>query len=457
MQVFTSVLVLSLCFAAFVYSHIKDYKSRKADSMSSIAQVIGANSISAIDFQDNDAVEKTLIDLQKISPEIINATILDTNNHVFESYTKPGMDSFDFSKGAAKKNITFYQSGYLFVYNTIFDNNEKVGTVCFRVELNELAKIKNTQYSISIIILIVGCGLAFLIGLIVQSYISKPLLSLVHIMKEVSKTGEYKRKVSPVGKDEISTLSLVFNDLMSQILESQKRKDEFIGIASHELKTPLTSIKAYLQVIDSIENVQPQKQYVQKALENVNKLQQLIYDLLDVSKIQSGQLHLNVTSFDMDKLIDETIASFQMVSTGHKIIRAGGSLNQVISADRRRIEQVLMNLLSNAIKYSPGKDKVVVHTEKNSGQLVIQVEDFGIGIEKDEYDKIFERFYRTKNNSILISGFGLGLYICRDIMKRHDGKIWVESDAGHTSFYFSLPATSVKSGELANVEKVDNM
>ncbi|MDQ2862318.1 MAG: hypothetical protein M3R50_01485, partial [Bacteroidota bacterium] len=293
MQVFTSVLVLSLCFAAFVYSHIKDYKRRKADSMSSIAQVIGANSTSAIDFRDNDAAKKTLIDLQKISPEIINAAILDTSNHVFQSYTKPGVDTFDFSGAAFKGNITFYRSRYLFVYSTVFDNNEKVGTVCFRVELNELAKIKSTQYSISIVILIVGCGLAFLIALIVQSYISKPLLSLVTVMKEVRKTGEYKREVSPVGKDEISTLSIVFNDLMSQILESQKRKDEFIGIASHELKTPLTSIKAYLQVIDSIENVQPQKQYVQKALDNVNKLQQLIYDLLDVSKIQSGQLHLN--------------------------------------------------------------------------------------------------------------------------------------------------------------------
>ena len=425
--------------------------------MSSIAQVIGANSISAIDFQDADAAKKTLIDLQKISPEIINSAILDTSNHVFQSYTKPGEDTFDFSQATFKGNTTFYRSGYLFVYSTILNNNEKAGTVCLRVELNELNKIRSTQYSISIVILIVGCGLAFFIALIVQRYISNPLLSLVNVMKDVSKTGEYKRKVSLKGKDEISTLSIVFNDLMSQILESQKRKDEFIGIASHELKTPLTSIKAYLQVIDSIENLQPQKQYVQKALDNVNKLQQLIYDLLDVSKIQSGQLHLNITSFDMDQLIDETIASFQMVSTSHKIIRTGGSLNQVISADRQRIEQVLMNLLSNAIKYSPGKDKVIVHTERNNGKLVIKVEDFGAGIEKGEHDRIFERFYRTKNNSILISGFGLGLYICRDIMKRHNGKIWVESEAGHTSFYFSLRATSAKFEGTANVEKIDNI
>ena len=112
-----------------------------------------------------------------------------------------------------------------------------------------------------------------------------------------------------------------------------------------------------------------------------------------------------------------------------------------------------MNLLSNAVKYSPGKDKVIIHTEKNHSQLLITVEDFGIGIELEEHDKIFERFYRTKNNSILISGFGLGLYICRDIMKRHDGKIWVESEPGHTAFYLSLPVKSEKFENAAIVEK----
>src|SRR4029078_4995963 len=148
--------------------------------------------------------------------------------------------------------------------------------------------------------------------------------------------------VDPDGKDEISTLSVVFNKMMGQINESQQKKDEFIGVASHELKTPLTSIKAYLQVLDTIENQQPNKQYVQKALDNVNKLQQLIYDLLDVSKIQSGQLHLNKTEFDVDSLIDETISAFQIVSVNHKITRTGEKLNQTVYADRQRIEQVLV-------------------------------------------------------------------------------------------------------------------
>ena len=170
------------------------------------------------------------------------------------------------------------------------------------------------MYQIATILLIIGIGLAFVIAMVIQPYISKRLLYLVNIMNQVSKTGDYTRHVAVEGKDEITALSFVFNNLMDQIQESHKKKDEFIGIASHELKTPLTSIKAYLQVLEGIEDKQPNKQYIQKANENVIKLQQLLLDLLDVSKIQSGQLQLNIDEFNIDTLIDETIAAAQIVS-----------------------------------------------------------------------------------------------------------------------------------------------
>jgi signal transduction histidine kinase len=439
MQVFTSVIVLGLCFAAFVVTHIKDYKQRKADSMISLAQVIASNSISAIQFQDNDFAKEILSDLQKVAPEVINACILDKKGNVFASYTKQGENAFDFPLHILQGKKFEFDPRQLLVNNSIVSNNEIIGTVCLRVDLAELETIKNTQYQIAIVLLIVGVGLAFLIAIGVQRYISYRLLYLVNIMKQVSKTGNYKSHVNAEGKDEISTLSLGFNKLMDQVMESQQKKDEFIGIASHELKTPLTSVKAYLQVLDTIEDKQPNKQYVQKALDNVNKLQQLISDLLDVSKIQSGQLHLNINEFDIDSLISETISGFQIVSVHHKIIRKGALLNQVISADRQRIEQVLVNLLSNATKYSPDAKEVIVETEKTSSELIIKVKDFGIGIAKEEQTKIFDRFYRTKSMSVLISGFGLGLYICRDIIKRHNGKIWVGNEENGSAFYFSLP------------------
>jgi len=444
MQVFTSVIVLGLCFAAFVITHIRDYKERKVESMISLAQVIGSNSISAIRFQDNDVAKQILSDLRKVAPEVENAGILDKQRNVFAMYTKPGTDTFGFSSQILNGKKFEFSSRQLLVNNDIVDNNEIIGTVCLRVDLAELDKIKNTQYQIAVVLLIVGVGLAFLIANLVQRYISKQLLYLVNTMNEVSKTGDYKSRLNSDGKDEISILSQVFNKLMDQVMESQQKKDEFIGIASHELRTPLTSVKAYLQVLDTIENNQPNKQYLHKALDNVNKLQQLIYDLLDVSKIQSGQLHLNINEFEIDSLIDETIAAFQIVSVHHKIIREGVAINQTVSADRQRIEQVLINLLSNATKYSPDAKEVIVYTEKTSSKLIIKVKDFGVGIAKEEQNKIFDRFYRTKGMSVLISGFGLGLYICKDIITRHNGEIWVASEGNGSAFYFSLPIKSVK-------------
>ncbi|HMI79776.1 MAG TPA: ATP-binding protein [Ferruginibacter sp.] len=160
---------------------------------------------------------------------------------------------------------------------------------------------------------------------------------------------------------------------------------------------------------------------------------------MDVSKIQSGQLQLNITAFDINELIDETIASMQMISPSHRISRENDPGPQMVFADRQRIEQVLINILSNAVKYSPGENKVVVSTSNNGTELVVKVRDYGIGIPQEELTDIFKRFYRTKNSSVHISGFGLGLYICRDIMQRHNGKIWVEREEKGSSFYFVLP------------------
>lgn len=407
--------------------------------MVSLAQVIGSSSVSAIQFEDNQAATGILSDLKKVSPDVLNATILDQQNNLFATYAKTGEDTFLFKSPNTIDTTADYTDNYLFVYNSIIDNGEVLGTVCLRIELKELAQIKAKQYKLAIVILVIGVGLAFFISFIVQSYISKRLLNLVKIMQQVSETGDYTRHVNADGKDEISTLSHVFNNLMDQVRLSQEKKDEFIGIASHELKTPLTSIKGYLQVLDDIEERQPNKKYIQKTLGSVNRLQDLIFDLLDVSKIQSGQLHLNFTGFDIDTLIEETIASFQVIAGDHKIIRQGKHISLIVSADRQRMEQVLTNLLSNAVKYSPNADQVFVYTEMTGTEFIIKVRDFGIGIAKEEQSRVFDRFYRAKDNSVLISGFGLGLYICKDIMKKHNGKIWIESNGTGTVFSISLP------------------
>jgi PAS domain S-box-containing protein len=222
------------------------------------------------------------------------------------------------------------------------------------------------------------------------------------------------------------------------------KKDEFISIASHELKTPLTSMKGFLELLNSNELEPQNKLYVQKALSNTNKLERLIYDLLDVSKIQAGQLQLTITEFDIDKLITECIHEAQAGTFAHNIINKGGMANPTIYADRNRIEQVIINLLSNAIKYSPKGGNIIVKTSGTDTTIIISIQDSGIGLAMVDQEKIFDRFYRSNQKEFTATGFGLGLYICSQIIKRHKGRIWVESEMGSGStFYFELPIKAV--------------
>jgi signal transduction histidine kinase len=129
----------------------------------------------------------------------------------------------------------------------------------------------------------------------------------------------------------------------------------------------------------------------------------------------------------------------QMVSGSHIIRKEGDISNVSVAADRQRIEQVLANLLSNAVKYSPGKNEVIVSGKKNGKDLIIKIRDFGIGIPHEDRKNVFERFYRSENTGQTISGFGLGLYICKNIISRHEGSIWAEEEKPGTSIYFTLP------------------
>lgn len=234
-----------------------------------------------------------------------------------------------------------------------------------------------------------------------------------------------------------------FTDINDQ-KEAEKKKDEFIGIASHELKTPLTSIKAYFQLIErtvatfmqSDDNV---KKYISKAAQQLEKLNQLIADLLDVSKIQRGKIQFNKTKFKFDQLLNTAVESIQQTNPSYRI-RKKGETNATVYGDANRIEQVIVNYLTNAIKYSPHAYEIDVDTRVNeANEVEVRVRDYGIGIPKEKQDKIFQKFYRAENSD-RFQGLGIGLYICAEILKRHGGSYGVESipDKGSV-FYFTLP------------------
>lgn len=228
--------------------------------------------------------------------------------------------------------------------------------------------------------------------------------------------------------------------LQSKLLE--EKKDEFLSIASHELKTPLTTIKAYAQIALK----QAQKsfdgsilEYLEKINIHTNKLNYLITELLDVSKIHSGKLSLAETIIDFSSYLHDVIHSIQHVTPTHKINLEVNCV-QKVCIDTLRIEQVITNLINNAAKYSPGKDCIDISANVENGNVAVAIKDYGIGISEKNMKKLFSRFYRVEETSKSYSGLGIGLFISKEIIKQHKGKLWVESEEGKGSvFYFSLP------------------
>jgi PAS domain S-box-containing protein len=222
----------------------------------------------------------------------------------------------------------------------------------------------------------------------------------------------------------------------------QRQKDDFIGIASHELKTPVTSIKAYTQVLERILHKKGQNEEVEMVRRmdvQINRLTSLIGDLLDVTKISSGKLQFNDAAFDFTEYVQGVVKDLQLTTLKHTLIGKFSPVGSVFG-DKERIGQVIANLITNAIKYSPQADKIVISTELRESQVVLSVQDFGIGISGDHLNKVFEQFYRVSGEmQHTFPGLGLGLYISSEIIKREGGKIWVVSEEGvGSTFCFSL-------------------
>lgn len=232
--------------------------------------------------------------------------------------------------------------------------------------------------------------------------------------------------------------------------ELARQKDNFLAVASHELKTPVTSIKAYAQVMETLfkrSGDTRNAELVGKMDKQVNRLNNLIGDLLDVTKINSGRMQFNHTTFDFNDLVDEITEAIQLTTQKHKIEKLA-RFTRMVTGDKERIGQVIINLLSNAVKYSPDSNKIILYTEDHGDYLKLCVQDFGIGITKEKQDKVFEEFYRvsgTKEHTF--PGLGLGLYISSEIVKRMGGEINVNSVLGKGStFCFTLPIELTNNG-----------
>lgn len=261
--------------------------------------------------------------------------------------------------------------------------------------------------------------------------------------------------VSPVVNEagNIIGASKIARDISEQLLVQKERellyeqskvlndkKDEFIAMASHELKTPLTSVTGYLHILGKMLTDEKSRLFLEKTRRQVKKLSALVSDLLDVSKIEAGRLQLFAVPFDIVQVLKDAIELLSFSNEGYNISLNTAMVEMKVIGDPHRIEQVLVNLLSNAIRYSPGTNQIIIYLSREEQEVKIGIQDFGIGIAPEKLKDIFTRFYRIEDNRLNVSGLGIGLYLSRQIVLQHKGRIWAESEPGTGSiFWFTLP------------------
>jgi two-component system sensor histidine kinase VicK len=253
------------------------------------------------------------------------------------------------------------------------------------------------------------------------------------------------RGVGTVQQDEKGN-NRYFTGVLHEITEQKQdelRKNDFIGMVSHELKTPLTSLTAIVQVANQkLKNSEDGflAGAMEKASVQVKRMSNMINGFLNVSRLESAKLIIDKHEFNLEDLIEETIKETELTVSSHHINFA--PCNPVmINADHDKIGSVITNLISNAIKYSPKGKEIDIKCEVIGDRAQVSVKDEGMGLKPQDQDKVFDRYYRVETHHTQhISGFGIGLYLSAEIVHRHEGEIWVKSESGvGSTFYFNLP------------------
>ncbi len=257
--------------------------------------------------------------------------------------------------------------------------------------------------------------------------------------QQVKWINAYGRVVAHTNSSATKMIGVVYDITPRKILE--KQKDDFISLASHELKTPVTAIRVFSELLqENLEESQSKRnvQLLVKLNEQVNRLIKLIQNLLDSSSLSEGRMKLYPETFDLNAVITAQMDAFEAIAPRHRLTWSPGPA-ALVHADRERIIQVITNFISNAVKYSPEQTEIIISTVDQGDKVRFSVADKGIGIPPEEQRFVFDRYYRS-NQADAHKGFGLGLYISAEIIKQHHGTIGILSKSGEGStFYFTLP------------------
>jgi signal transduction histidine kinase len=433
-------------------NEIRDIRADMVTSSVLITSVVAEYGAAALAFESRTAAEEALQVLAQ-NPRFLDAAIYDRVGRIFASYRHSGAAGPapppTLANGAPRSTV---EGDRITVVYPVMQSGDRFGTLVLHTATGPLTS-RVHAYLWGLWWLTLGViAAALTLAWALERMVTRRLFALVDVTRRVARSGDYSLRAFDRRHDEIGLLASAFNNMLvdlqhrqDEALEAIRLRDEFLSVASHELKTPLTSLKLRVQgmaehmptITDPTEAAR-MKKGVDLAERQVRRLEKLVNNLLDVSRIAIGRFPLQREEVDLVGLVHNVVGQFSA-----ELARSGNEVSLELPEhaygrwDPMRLEQVVVNLLSNAIKYGAGKPiKVTVALAGPTARIVVR--DRGIGIGAEDQARIFERFERAV--SLNYGGLGLGLHITREIVRAHGGTIRVESDPGAgAAFIVELP------------------
>lgn len=299
--------------------------------------------------------------------------------------------------------------------------------------------------------LLFALAITFILVYLVSSRLTRPLREMSAAAKQYA-TGDFSKRITInhsklqiiFGRDETDELVQAFNSMAQALATLEMSRRSFVANVSHELKTPMTTIGGFIDgILDGTIGEEKEKQYLKVVSDEVKRLSRLVTGMLNMSKLEAGELDIKPQKFDISEMIFRTLLGFEQV-IDKKLIEIKGleSLeSNPVTADKDMINQVIYNLVDNAVKFTPDGGYIEVGSKRDAEKIIIKIRNSGRGIPSEEIDKIFERFYKVdKSRSYDVKGAGMGLYLCKTIIELHGGQIAARSEFGeYAEFIFQLP------------------
>ena len=471
-QLLTAFIVLLFYGVVSIVSETRLYQFAVTRKVSSLAELLGLNCVSALHFQDNAAAGNILASVQA-DEDVVNAWIYDADGNLFASYSRKGFEGFAFPR--RETGMHEFEPGYLTLSEAITEDQDVLGSIMLRLDVRHFQRVLRRSMTTAGIVLAVAMIIALLLSSATQRTISAPIQSLAHTVGEMSFENLSKR-AKIVRNDEIGTLAASFNQMAENLEKSHNElrkahdgleekvaerteelaqanvrlkeldrlKSMFIASMSHELRTPLNAIIGFTGIIlqgMAGEVTEEQKRQLTMVSNSGNHLLALINDVIDVSKIEAEKIDLIISEFDLADVMHEVQGLFT-VAMDEKGLKMPLEMPErlAVESDGRRVKQIIMNLVSNAMKFTD-KGEIRIEAAAKDGMAEISVADTGRGIKEEDIGKLFRQFSRIQITGIpTVEGTGLGLYLSQKIADLLGGRIRAESEFGKGSvFTFTLP------------------